>query len=156
MVSQNKILRLSWCSTRLSLEDSFIDSVFKPYAACKQSAVYCTVNISVYPPRNGRRPHKSISKPLELSCDSWHILAKACCLIPAASVEDSGREYKTFRGLKAADLEPPEFKGKKGRSIHLFLGNNSLTSLSCRKNEDGTYSGTLALKNGGSSFSRIE
>lgn len=67
----------------------------------------------------------------------------------AASIEDSGREFKTFRGLQATDLEPAEFKGKKGRSIHLFLGNNSLTSLSCRRNKDGTYSGTFALRNGG-------
>ena len=67
----------------------------------------------------------------------------------AASVEDSGREFKTFRGLEA-DIEPPEFAGRRGRSIHLFLGNNSLTSLSCRRDpKDGTYSGTLALKSGG-------
>lgn len=65
-------------------------------------------------------------------------------------MEDSGREYKTFRGL-TADIEPPEFKDQRGRSIHLFLSNNSLTSLSCRRNQDGTYSGTLALKTGGAS-----
>ena len=72
--------------------------------------------------------------------------------VRAASVEDSGREFKTFRGLIADDLEPSQFKGQKGRSIHLFLGNNSLTSLSCRRNKDGTYSGTFALRNGGQIF----
>ena len=66
-----------------------------------------------------------------------------------ASVEDSGREFKTFRGLKSDVLEPKEWADKQGRSIHLFLGNNSLTSISCRRNLDGSYSGTFALKNGG-------
>lgn len=62
--------------------------------------------------------------------------------------QDSGRQYKTFRGLEA-DLEPKEYEGKPGRSLHLFLGNNSLTSLSAHRNTDGTYSGTLGLRSGG-------
>lgn len=62
--------------------------------------------------------------------------------------QDSGRQYKTFRGLQA-DLEPPEYQGRPGRSLHLFLGSNSLTSLSAHKNADGNYSGTLGLKRGG-------
>ena len=66
----------------------------------------------------------------------------------AVTSQDSGRQYKTFRGL-AAELEPPEYEGKPGRSLHLFLGNNSLTSLSAHRNDDGTYSGTLGLRSGG-------
>lgn len=66
----------------------------------------------------------------------------------AVRIEDSGREYKTYRGLQA-DLEPPQLKDKPGRSIHLFLGRNSWTSLSGHSNPDGTYAGTLAMKNGG-------
>ncbi|KAL3130784.1 hypothetical protein ABBQ38_000126 [Trebouxia sp. C0009 RCD-2024] len=62
-------------------------------------------------------------------------------------VEDSGREYKTYRGLRA-DLEPPELRDRPGRSIHIFLGQNSWTSLSGHLNPDGTYAGTLAMKNG--------
>ena len=66
-------------------------------------------------------------------------------------IEDSGREYKTYRGLRA-DLEPPELKNRPGRSIHLFLGSNNWTSLSGHLNPDGTYAGTLAMKNGGQLF----
>ncbi|KAL3138807.1 hypothetical protein ABBQ32_005648 [Trebouxia sp. C0010 RCD-2024] len=62
-------------------------------------------------------------------------------------IEDSGREYKTYKGLKA-DLEPPELRDRPGRSIHIFLGQNSWTSLSGHLNPDGTYAGTLAMKNG--------
>ena len=66
----------------------------------------------------------------------------------AVTSQDSGRQYKTFRGLQA-DLEPPEYQGRPGRSLHLFLGSNSLISLSAHKNADGNYSGTLGLKRGG-------
>ena len=66
----------------------------------------------------------------------------------AVKAEDSGRQYKTFKNLEA-DLEPPEFKHKPGRTIHLWLGNSALTSVSAHRNPDGSYSGTLALKNGG-------
>ncbi len=66
----------------------------------------------------------------------------------AVKIEDSGREYKTYRGLRA-DLEPPELKNRPGRSIHLFLGSNNWTSLSGHLNPDDTYAGTLAMKNGG-------
>ncbi len=69
-------------------------------------------------------------------------------MLTAVKMEDSGREYKTYRGLRA-DLEPPEMKDRPGRSIHLFLGRNSWTSLSGHLNPDGTYAGTLAMKNGG-------
>ena len=69
----------------------------------------------------------------------------------AVKIEDSGREYKTYRGLRA-DLEPPELKNRPGRSIHLFLGSNNWTSLSGHLNPDGTYAGTLAMKNGGQHF----
>lgn len=53
-----------------------------------------------------------------------------------------------YRGLRA-DLEPPELKDRPGRSIHLFLGSSNWTSLSGHLNPDGTYAGTLAMKNGG-------
>ena len=76
-----------------------------------------------------------------------HSLQSPCGLLAATSI-DSGRQYKTFRGL-SADLEPKEYEGKPGRSLHLFLGNNSLTSLSAHRNADGTYSGTLGLRSGG-------
>lgn len=66
----------------------------------------------------------------------------------AVKIEDSGREYKTYRGLRA-DLEPDELKHRPGRSIHLFLGSNHWTSLSGHLNPDGSYAGTLAMKNGG-------
>ncbi len=73
--------------------------------------------------------------------------------VPAVKIEDSGREYKTYRGLRA-DLEPPELKNRPGRSIHLFLGSNNWTSLSGHLNPDGTYAGTLAMKNGGQLFNQ--
>ncbi|DBA72080.1 TPA: hypothetical protein ACH3X2_010809 [Trebouxia sp. C0005] len=65
----------------------------------------------------------------------------------SVKIEDSGREYKTYRGLRA-DLEPDELKHRPGRSIHLFLGSNHWTSLSGHLNPDGSYAGTLAMKNG--------
>ena len=68
--------------------------------------------------------------------------------VSAVRLQDSGRQYKTFKGLEA-DLEPPEYKGKPGRTIHLWLGNIPLTSLSAHRNPDGSYSGTMALKSGG-------
>lgn len=71
----------------------------------------------------------------------------------AVKIEDSGRGYKTYRGLRA-DLEPPELKTRPGRSIHLFLGSNNWTSLSGHLNPDGTYAGTLAMKNGGQQFNQ--
>ena len=74
--------------------------------------------------------------------------AERCVLLHAVTSQDSGRQYKTFRGLQA-DLEPPEYQGRPGRSLHLFLGSNSLTSLSAHRNADGSYSGTLGLKRGG-------
>lgn len=73
--------------------------------------------------------------------------------VAAVKVEDSGREYKTYRGLRA-DLEPPELRDRPGRSIHIFLGQNSWTSLSGHLNPDGTYAGTLAMKNGGACLAR--
>lgn len=73
------------------------------------------------------------------------------CMAAAVRIEDSGREYKTYRGLRA-DLEPPELRDRPGRSIHLFLGQNDWTSLSGHLNPDGTYAGTLAMKNGGATW----
>ena len=73
------------------------------------------------------------------------------CTAAAVKIEDSGREYKTYRGLRA-DLEPPELRDRPGRSIHLFLGQNNWTSLSGHLNPDGTYAGTLAMKNGGATW----
>ncbi|KAK9819578.1 hypothetical protein WJX81_004976 [Elliptochloris bilobata] len=65
------------------------------------------------------------------------------------SEEDSGREYKTWKCLPAPPgLEPEQFRGKPGRTLHLFLGNNTLSSVSAHRNVDGTYSGTMALRNG--------
>jgi hypothetical protein len=43
-------------------------------------------------------------------------------LVAAVSEEDSGREYKTWKSLPAPPgLEPEQFRGKKGRTLHLFL-----------------------------------
>ena len=136
----------------------------------------------------------------------------------AVSEEDSGREYKTWKCLPAPPgLEPEQFRGKPGRTLHLFLvrhgafcwstpkllvpsllyvhmqlycnkiqrydcafvegveahdtvswglcllsmqcghntrgtclqGNNTLSSVSAHRNVDSTYSGTMALRNGG-------
>ena len=40
----------------------------------------------------------------------------------AVSEEDSGREYKTWKCLSAPPgLEPEQFAGKPGRTLHLFL-----------------------------------
>ena len=74
--------------------------------------------------------------------------AHACC-VDAVKTEDSGRQYKTFRGLQAPDLEPPQYRDQAGRTIHLWLGSSTLTSVSCHRNPDGSYSGTLALRTGG-------
>ncbi|KAK9812176.1 hypothetical protein WJX73_002086 [Symbiochloris irregularis] len=63
-------------------------------------------------------------------------------------VQDSGRQYKTFRDVRAPDLEPPQYATRDGRTIHLWLGNNTLTSVSCHRNPDKTYSGTVSLKTG--------
>lgn len=70
-------------------------------------------------------------------------------LLLAVTAQDSGRQYKTFRGLQAPDLEPAEYRDTPGRTIHLWLGSSTLTSVSCHRNPDGSYSGTLALKTGG-------
>ncbi len=81
------------------------------------------------------------------------MLTRCIWALLAVKIEDSGREYKTYRGLRA-DLEPPELKNRPGRSIHLFLGSNNWTPLSGHLNPDGTYAGTLAMKNGGQHFNQ--
>ncbi|KAG2449076.1 hypothetical protein HYH02_005825 [Chlamydomonas schloesseri] len=63
-------------------------------------------------------------------------------------VDDSGREYKVYMGLKG-DIEPPEFEGKTGASLHLYTSDDPFTSFTAHSNPDGTYSGTFSLQTGG-------
>ena len=50
----------------------------------------------------------------------------------AVSEEDSGREYKTWKTLPAPPgLEPEQFRGKKGRTLHLFLVRGTWAVLNC-------------------------
>ncbi|KAL6759374.1 monooxygenase [Haematococcus lacustris] len=62
-------------------------------------------------------------------------------------ISDSGREYKVYGGLRA-ELEPPEFAGRKGTSLHLYTSDDSFTTFTAHSNPDGTYSGTFSLKTG--------
>lgn len=63
-------------------------------------------------------------------------------------VTDSGREYKTYRGLQG-DIEPEEFKVNPGATLHLWTTNtDAWTTLTAHSNPDGTYSGTMSLKTG--------
>jgi len=64
-----------------------------------------------------------------------------------AEVSDSGREYKVYQGLHA-DLEPPEFKGKKGATLHLYTTNDSFTTVTAHRNPDDSYSGTFSMRTG--------
>lgn len=73
----------------------------------------------------------------------------SACMCIADKVQDSGRQYKTFKGVRAPDLEPPQYANRDGRTIHLWLGDKTLTSVSCHRNPDMTYSGTMSLKTGG-------
>jgi len=63
-------------------------------------------------------------------------------------VTDSGREYKTYRGL-TGNIEPPEFQGSPGATLHLWTSNDPWTSFTAHSDPDGKYSGTLSLKTGG-------
>ncbi|KAG2495591.1 hypothetical protein HYH03_006191 [Edaphochlamys debaryana] len=67
----------------------------------------------------------------------------------SVEVDDSGREYKVYGGLRG-DIEPKEFEGRKGTSLHLWTSNtDAFTSFTAHSNPDGTYSGTFSLKTGG-------
>lgn len=63
-------------------------------------------------------------------------------------IADSGREYVTYRGLRG-DIEPPEFSGNPGATLHLWASDDAWTSFTSHSDPDGTYSGTLSLKTGG-------
>ncbi|GLC46748.1 hypothetical protein PLESTF_000431900 [Pleodorina starrii] len=63
-------------------------------------------------------------------------------------IDDSGREYKVYMGLKG-DIEPPEFQGKTGASLHLYTSDDPFTSFTAHSNPDGTYSGTCSVQTGG-------
>ncbi|KAF5842142.1 hypothetical protein DUNSADRAFT_9101 [Dunaliella salina] len=64
-----------------------------------------------------------------------------------AEISDSGREYKVYQGLRA-DLEPPEFKGKTGATLHLYTTNDSFTTVTAHRNPDNSYSGTFSMRTG--------
>ncbi|GIL95578.1 hypothetical protein Vretimale_1533 [Volvox reticuliferus] len=66
----------------------------------------------------------------------------------SVEVDDSGREYKVYMGLRG-DIEPPEFKGKTGASLHLYTSDDPFTSFTAHSNPDGTYSGTFSVQTGG-------
>ncbi|EFJ43553.1 flagellar-specific protein Ssa14 [Volvox carteri f. nagariensis] len=63
-------------------------------------------------------------------------------------IDDSGREYKVYMGLKG-DIEPEEFKGRTGASLHLYTSDDPFTSFTAHSNPDGTYSGTFSVQTGG-------
>ncbi len=123
---------------------------------CINSAWYCQPNRINIQPVYALRCYVSTKAAVRcvLPCNlklPASMLTLAIWALFAVKIEDSGREYKTYRGLRA-DLEPPELKNRPGRSIHLFLGSNNWTSLSGHLNPDGSYAGTLAMKNGGQHF----
>ncbi|MEW5313392.1 MAG: hypothetical protein WDW38_004963 [Sanguina aurantia] len=63
-------------------------------------------------------------------------------------ISDSGREYKVYRSLRA-DIEPPEFKGKPGSTLHLYTTKDPFTTVTAHSNPDGSYTGTFSLRAGG-------
>lgn len=63
-------------------------------------------------------------------------------------VSDSGREYKVYMNLQG-DIEPPEFKGNPGATLHLWSAlNDPFMSFTAHRNPDGTYSGTFSMRSG--------
>jgi 2-polyprenyl-6-methoxyphenol hydroxylase-like FAD-dependent oxidoreductase len=70
-------------------------------------------------------------------------------------IADSGREYVTYRGLPdagyagAASVEPPEFAGNDGATLHLWASDDPFSSFTTHSDPDGTYSGTISLRTGG-------
>lgn len=54
-------------------------------------------------------------------------------------VSDSGREYKVYLGLRADDLEPPEFASQRGSTLHLWRSTDAYTTVTAHRNPDGTY-----------------
>eukprot|EP00967_Tisochrysis_lutea_P057609 scaffold73058_cov13-Tisochrysis_lutea.AAC.1 len=50
---------------------------------------------------------------------------------------------QVYQGLHA-DLEPPEFKGKKGATLHLYTTNDSFTTVTAHRNPDDSYSGCVS------------
>lgn len=56
--------------------------------------------------------------------------------------------YVTYRGTRG-DIEPDEFKGKEGATLHLWSSDDPWTSFTAHSDPDNTYSGTLSLKTGG-------
>ncbi|KXZ44087.1 hypothetical protein GPECTOR_74g701 [Gonium pectorale] len=65
----------------------------------------------------------------------------------SVDVDDSGREYKVYMGLRG-NIEPKEFQGKTGASLHLYSSDDPFTSFTAHSNPDGTYSGTFSLQTG--------
>eukprot|EP00877_Chromochloris_zofingiensis_P014865 jgi/Chrzof1/9632/Cz04g10110.t1 len=63
-------------------------------------------------------------------------------------ITDSGREYKTYRGL-TGNIEPPEFQGSPGATLHLWTTEDAWTTVTAHNDPDGSYSGTMSLKTGG-------
>jgi hypothetical protein len=47
------------------------------------------------------------------------------------------------------DIEPPEFAGNEGATLHLWASDDAWTSFTSHSDPDGTYSGTISLKTGG-------
>lgn len=81
-----------------------------------------------------------------ISNTAWGLKIPLRC---AVSLEDGGREYKAFWGLKAA-LEPSRAtSSSSGSAVYHFLSADGWTSLTCRRDTDGTFSGTLAVKRAG-------
>jgi len=62
-------------------------------------------------------------------------------------VSDSGREYKVYMGLRG-EIEPPEFAGKTGSTLHLYTTNDPFTTVTAHSNPDGSYSGTFSMRTG--------
>lgn len=55
------------------------------------------------------------------------------------------REYVTYTDL-AGDIEPPEFAGQEGTSLHIYSSGDPFTSFTAHRNPDSRYSGTFSLR----------
>jgi len=63
-------------------------------------------------------------------------------------ISDSGREYKVYLNLPG-DIEPEEFRGKDGSTLHLWTATNDpFMSFTAHRNPDDTYSGTFSMRTG--------
>jgi 2-polyprenyl-6-methoxyphenol hydroxylase-like FAD-dependent oxidoreductase len=71
---------------------------------------------------HGKVSRCALIAPSQLTAVDPALSAQAHIRAAAVSEEDSGREYKTWKSLPApSGLEPEQFRGKKGRTLHLFL-----------------------------------